>query len=213
MKKFFGLLAVMVFLGLTPGLVAARNKPTQPVNASAGEDKTPPSYDMKGQALVDLQILHKRMVELAQAIPADKYTWRPEAGTRSVSEVFLHITAANHNIPALMTGVTADETFKAKGFETSTTDKAKIIDELDKSFAYAEAAVQAMTNADFARPEKKLGPDANSGDVIYILVTHNHEHFGQSIAYARMNGITPPWTAEAEKKAKEAKSSDSQKQD
>ena len=211
MKKFFGFLTAMVFLGLTPGLVAARNKPAQPVNVSASEDKTPPSYDMKAQALVDLQTLHKRMVELAQAIPADKYTWRPEAGTRSVSEVFLHVTAANHNIPALMASVAADEAFKAKGFETSTTDKAKIIDELDKSFAYAEAAIQAMTNADFARPEKKLGPDANSGDVIYILVTHNHEHFGQSIAYARMNGITPPWTAEAEKKAKEAKSGDSQK--
>jgi uncharacterized damage-inducible protein DinB len=212
MKKFLGLLAMMVLLGLTPGLSAARNKPTQPANPSASEDKTPPSYDMKAQALVDLQVLHKRMVELAQAIPADKYTWRPEAGTRSISEVFLHVTATNHNIPALMASVTADETFKARGFETSTTDKEKIVDELDKSFAYAEAAIQAMANADFARPEKKLGPDANSGDVIYILVTDNHEHFGQSIAYARMNGITPPWTAEAEKKAKEAKNGDAPKQ-
>jgi len=211
MKKLFGLLAAIFLLNLSPGLTAARNNLAQPANPSASDDNTPPSYDMKGQALVDLQDLHKKMVALAQAIPADKYTWRPEAGTRSISEVFLHITAANHNIPAMMTGVTADETFKAKGFESSTTDKAKIIEELDKSFAYAEASVQAMTNADFARPEKKLGPDANSGDVIYILVTHNHEHLGQSIAYARMNGITPPWTAEAEKKAKEAKNSGAQK--
>lgn len=213
MKKSFGLLALVVLLlSLPPGFAAAPNQPTPPVSPAAGEDKTPPSYDMKAQALFDLQDLHKRMVALAQAIPADKYTWRPEVGSRSVSEVFLHVTAANHNIPSLMTGVTADETFKAKGFETSTTDKAKIVDELDKSFAYAEAAVQAMTNADFARPEKKLGPEANSGDVVYILVTHNHEHFGQSIAYARMNGITPPWTVEAEKKAKEAKNGDAPKE-
>ena len=57
-----------------------------------------------------------------------------------------------------------------------------------------------MSNADFAKAEKKLGPDANDGDVVYILVTHNHEHLGQSIAYARVNGITPPWTEEAQKK-------------
>jgi len=212
MKKSFGWLAVIALLSLHPGFAAARNKPTQTVPPATGEDKTPPSYDMKAQALVDLQDLHKRMVALAQAIPADKYSWRPEAGSRSVSEVFLHVTAANHNIPTMMTGVTGDESFKAKGFETSTTDKAKIVEELDKSFAFAEAAVGAMSNADFARPEKKLGPDANSGDVVYILVTHNHEHFGQSIAYARMNGITPPWTAEAEKKAKEAKNGDTHKE-
>jgi len=61
-----------------------------------------------------------------------------------------------------------------------------------------------MSNADFAKAEKKLGPDANDGDVVYILVTHNHEHLGQSIAYARVNGITPPWTEEAQKKEKPA---------
>ena len=74
--------------------------------AAASDDKTPPSYDMKAQALFDLQDLQKKYVELAQAIPADKYTWRPEAGTRSVSELFLHVSAANYNIPTLMAGTT-----------------------------------------------------------------------------------------------------------
>jgi len=101
----------------------------------------------------------------------------------------------------MMTGTAAAPGYKKDGFETSTTDKAKIIDQLNQSFTFAIASVQKMTNADFAKAEKKLGPDANDGDVVYILVTHNHEHLGQSIAYARMNGITPPWTEEAEKKA------------
>ena len=200
-KSSLGLLAVCFFFP-----VFAKASPVQtpqPVNAS--EDKTPPSYDMKAQALFDLQDMHKKMVELANAIPAEKYTWRPETGTRSISELFLHVSAANHNIMGLMASITPEPAFRADGFETSTTDKAKIIQQLDQSFAYAEASVQAMANADFARPEKKLGPDANSGDVIYILVTHNHEHFGQSIAYARMNGVTPPWTLEAQKKAAAAK--------
>ena len=201
MKK--SLLGFLAFCLLLPVLANASPRQSQPTGA--GEDKTPPSYDMKAQALFDLQDIHKKMVALATAIPAEKYTWRPEAGTRSISELFLHVTAANHNVVGLMATTTPEPAFRADGFETSTTDKARIISQLDQSFAYAEASVKAMSNADFARPEKKLGPDANSGDVIYILVTHNHEHFGQSIAYARMNGVTPPWTLEAQKKAAAAK--------
>lgn len=200
-KSLLGFFALYLLL---PVLANASPKQTQ-LATSPGEDKTPPSYDMKGQALFDLQDIHKKMVALATAIPAEKYTWRPEAGTRSISELFLHVTAANHNVMGLMASTTPEPAFRADGFETSTTDKARIISQLDQSFEYAEASVKAMTNADFARPEKKLGPDANSGDVIYILVTHNHEHFGQSIAYARMNGVTPPWTLEAQKKAAAAK--------
>ncbi len=166
----------------------------------ASQDKTPPSYDMKAQAIVDLQGLQKKYTELAESIPADKYTWRPEPGARSVSELFLHVASANYGIPTMMTGTAPAPDFQREGFEKSTTDKAKIIEQLNKSFAYALATVQKMSNADFAKAEKKLGPDANDGDVIYLLVTHNHEHLGQSIAYARMNGITPPWTVEAQKK-------------
>lgn len=210
MKKPFLLLTAVLLL--TPVFVKAAPG-TRPQQSAASADKTAPSYDMKAQALLDLQSVHKRMVELAEAIPAEKYTWRPEAGVRSIAEVFLHLTAANHNIMALMTGVTEMPEFKVKGFESSTTDKAKIVPLLDQSFTFVETAIQGMTNADFARPEKKLGPEANSGDVVYLEVTHVHEHFGQSIAYARVNGVTPPWTLEAEKKAKAAKDGGAPKQD
>jgi uncharacterized damage-inducible protein DinB len=213
MKKSLLLTSVLVLLFATAGNAYPRNPAPPSVPTPAAEDKTPPSYDMKPQALLDLQDLHKKMVSLATAIPTDKYTWRPEAGVRSVSELFLHVTAANFNITSQMTGVAPVPAYKVDGFESSTTDKARIIEQLDKSYAFAEAALQGMTNADFARPEKKLGPDANSGDVIYLLVVHNHEHFGQSIAYARLNGITPPWTEEAQRKAKAAKEAAAPKKD
>jgi uncharacterized damage-inducible protein DinB len=166
----------------------------------APADKSTPSYDMKAQAALDLQQLQDKFVSLAQAIPADKYTWRPSEGVRSISEMFLHVSGANYGIPTMVTGMAPAPGYQKDGFEKSTTDKAKIIEQLNKSFAYAIAAVQSMSNSDFARPEKKLGPEANSGDVVYLLVTHAHEHLGQAIADARMNGIVPPWTAEAMKK-------------
>jgi uncharacterized damage-inducible protein DinB len=177
---------------LAAGDCAARPAP--------GVDKTAPSYDMKAQSALDLEVLQKKIVSLAEAIPADKYAWRPEPGVRSISELFLHIAAANYNFPTMMTGVAPAAGFEGKGFEKSTTDKAKVIEQLNKSFAYALAAVNNMSNADFAKPETKLGPDANDGDVIYLMVMHMHEHLGQSIAYARMNGVMPPWTAETLKK-------------
>jgi len=213
MKNSLLLLSALVLLLAPRGIANSPSQTSQSVAIASADDKTPPSYDMKPQALLDLQDIHKKMVGLATAIPADKYTWRPEPGTRSVSELFLHVTAANFNITSMMTGVTPVPAYKVDGFESSTTDKARIIEQLDKSYAFAEAALQSMTNADFARPEKKLGPEANSGDVIYLLVVHNHEHFGQSMAYARINGITPPWTLEAQKKAAAAKDTAAPKKD
>jgi uncharacterized damage-inducible protein DinB len=192
---FFTAVICVALMATVPGGLRA-----QGTMQSAPADKTAPSYDMKGQAIVDLQQLQGKYVALADAIPADKYSWRPAPDARSVGELFLHVTAANHNIPTMMAGTTAPEQFKKDGYEKSIADKGKIVDALKESFAAAIADVQAMSNADFAKAEKKLGPDANDGDVIYILVTHAHEHLGQAIAYARSNGVVPPWTAAAMKK-------------
>jgi uncharacterized damage-inducible protein DinB len=170
---------------------------------SPAQDKTPPSYDMKAQAILDLQQLQQKFTTLAEAIPQEKYSWRPAEGVRSINELFLHVAAAGFNFPT-MKGTPPAPNFTAKGFEKSTTDKAKVVEWLNKSFTYAIASVQSMTNAEFAAALPKLGPDANQGDVIYLMVVHAHEHLGQSIAYSRSVGVIPPWTAEALKKNSKA---------
>ena len=164
--------------------------------AAQPEDKTPPSYDMKAQSLQDLDDMHKKFVSLAEAIPAEKFTWRPGDGVRSVSEAFLHVADMNFRMPMAI-GATPAPGYKKEGYEKSTTDKAKVIAQLNQSFDYVHAYVDAMTNADFAKPELKFGPQANAGDIIYIIIADDHEHLGQSVAYARVNGIVPPWTADA----------------
>jgi uncharacterized damage-inducible protein DinB len=204
-KLLMSATALALLLGASASRSFAFSGPaSQSAPAAQAKDTTPPSYDMKPQALLDLDGMHKKFVDLAAAVPAEKYGWRPAEGVRSIGEVFLHIANANYNIPNLM-GTPLPAGFDPKTFEKSTTDKAQIIDALNKSFASAHNAIEAMSNADFNKPLPKLGPDANYGDVIYILVTHAHEHLGQSIAYARVNGIVPPWTAEAEAAAKAKK--------
>jgi hypothetical protein len=163
-------------------------------------DHTAPSYDMKAQALLDLGRVQTKMVDLANAIPADKLTWRPTPDSRSFAEVFLHVAGERYQILALG-GAVVPTTFDGKTFEKSTTDKAQIVADLNQTWDFAQKTINAMSNADFAKLIPKLGPQANAGDVVYILVADAYEHLGQLVAYARENGIVPPWTVEAQKAA------------
>ena len=167
-------------------------------------DHTAPSYDMKAQSLLDLEGVQKKFVALANTVPADKLTWRPTADSRSFAEVFLHVAGERYGILGMM-GVERPAGFDGQALEKSTTDRAQIVAELNKSWEFAQKAINSMSNADFAKLLPKLGPQANAGDVVYILVGDAHEHLGQAVAYARENGIVPPWTAEAKKKAAEKK--------
>jgi uncharacterized damage-inducible protein DinB len=200
MKKMC--LAVLVLaMGLSLGTIRAS---AQSSDGAAMADHTAPSYDMKGQALVDLQGVQKKFVDLANALPADKLTWRPSPDSRSFAEVFLHVAGERYGIMSLM-GATPPAGFDGKTFEKSTTDRAQIVEELNKSWEFAQKAINGMSNADFAKLLPKLGPQANAGDVVYILVADAHEHLGQSVAYAREIGVVPPWTVQAQKQAAEKK--------
>lgn len=174
---------------------------TAPALAS---DASAPSYDMKAQALLDLERVQKKFVDLANAMPADKFGWKPSDETRSFAEVLMHVAAERYQILALM-GATPPADFNGKTFEKSTTDKTQVIAELGRTWAFAKETISGMSNADFAKLLPKLGPQANAGDVVYILVADAHEHLGQAITYARVNGVVPPWTVEARKKAADKK--------
>ncbi len=189
--------SMLVFGSLCVGAIGVS---AQTADTAAAADHTAPSYDMKAQSLADLGVVQKKMVDLANAIPADKLTWRPSADSRSFAEVFLHVAGERYQILALG-GAVPPADFNGKTYEKSTTDKARIVAELNRTWEFAQKTINGMSNADFAKLLPKLGPQANAGDVVYILVADAHEHLGQLVAYARENAIVPPWTAEAQKKA------------
>jgi len=180
-------------------------------SAQPADDTTAPSYDMKGQALVDLDAVQKKFIQLASAVPDDKLTWRPSPDARSFAEVFLHVAGERYGILHLM-GADTPAGLDLKNFDKSTTDRAKILEDLNNSWDFTQKTIQAMPNAEFAKLLPKLGPQANAGDVVYILVADAHEHLGQAIAYARENGIVPPWTVAAQKKAAEKKGTEGKEQ-
>src|ERR1700687_4924383 len=98
MNKMF--LAVLFLLaGLRVGSSGAL---AQNSDAAGSADHTAPSYDMKTQSLADLQGVQKKFADLANALPADKLTWRPSADSRSFAEVFLHVAGERYGILSLM---------------------------------------------------------------------------------------------------------------
>src|SRR5215471_21251556 len=151
-------LSILVFSTLGAVAVAAPR-------ADDAVDHSAPSYDMKAQALLDLQSMQKKFVDLANSLPADKLTWRPSADSRSFAEVFLHVAGERYQILALM-GASTPDGFEAKAFEKLTTDKAQIIAELNRTWEFTQTTINRMSNADFAKPLPKLGPQANAGDVV-----------------------------------------------
>jgi uncharacterized damage-inducible protein DinB len=169
------------------------------VAVRAQTDTTPPSYDLKAQALLDLERVNKKCVDLAQALPADKLTWRPSPDTRSFAEVLMHVAGERYGFLSML-GATPPADFKAGQFDKSSTDRARIVEALNQSWDFTSKTINGMSNADFAKLQPKLGPQANEGDVVYLLVADAHEHLGQLVAYSRQNGIVPPWTVEQQKK-------------
>jgi hypothetical protein len=200
MNKPFLLFLLTLSLVSTASIKAS----AQSQDAAGGADHTAPSYDMKAQSLVDLERVQKKFVDLLNVVPADKMTWRPSPDSRSFAELFLHVAGERYGILSLM-GAEKPAGFDGKTFQKSTTDKTQILAELNRTWEFAQKAINGMTNADFAKLIPKLGPQANAGDVVYILVGDAHEHLGQAVAYARMNSIVPPWTVEAQKQAAQKK--------
>lgn len=150
-------------------------------------------------------------MRLAEAIPADKYTWRPSADVRSVAEVFLHVSAANYNLYKLV-GTPPPDGFNVNGFDKSTSDKAKVIATLKDSFAHARKAITSMPDANLEKSLDWFGGKNTQRGILLFIVRHAAEHLGQSIAYARFIGVVPPWTADMQKKQPDKKESAKDKQ-
>jgi uncharacterized damage-inducible protein DinB len=135
----------------------------------------------------------RQLVALAEAIPAEKYSWRPAAGVRSTGEVFMHIAGTNYFILKRM-GQKVPAEFDSVDAEKVATDKAKVIDWLKRSLDAVREAHAAATPADLKKTAKFFDRDATDEGLYLRLLVHANEHMGQLVAYARMNGVVPPWS-------------------
>jgi uncharacterized damage-inducible protein DinB len=145
-----------------------------------------------------LDATEKKIVSLEEAVPQDKLTWRPAPGVRSISEVYLHLAYGNYSLLKIATGKEppADAGFdpNAPKWEAKTTDKAAIKKILEKSFDNIRTVVKGLSDADLEKKVSFFGTEMTARQALMVLLNHQHEHLGQSIAYARMNKVVPPWS-------------------
>lgn len=163
--------------------------------AARGSTARPASTAKTGfraEFFANLDEVADKIVTLADSTPAEKYGWRPAGDIRSISEVYMHIAGGNY---FLATYLGAKAPARNGDPEKTVTAKADVLVELRKSFRHIRAVVEKMPNADLEKQVKMFGPTATSyRGVLITALNHLHEHLGQSIAYARMNGVAPPWS-------------------
>ncbi|GAA5523299.1 DinB family protein [Aliifodinibius salicampi] len=134
-----------------------------------------------------------RVLSLAKAMPAEKYSWRPEEGVSSVEEVYTHIARYNFYYPENSLGIPAPEDIDVENIE-SITGKEEVVAILERSIEYVKEIVRKMDESKLKQETELYGRTVNGQAVLMQLITHKSEHVGQSIAYARMNGVVPPWS-------------------
>lgn len=131
--------------------------------------------------------LSDKFSDLARVM-AGKYEWKPGEGVRSVGDVFNLIVRENGILAATLTGATSG----AKPAPIN--DPEKLQEALKTSYANLQQTIAGFSDADLKAPVKLFGKDFTREGAIRYLFADQHEHLGQSIAYARSNGIVPPWS-------------------
>ena len=156
------------------------------------------ALEVRKRFVTDLDTLQSKFLALAEAFPADKYSWRPGAGVRSVGEAFMHV-ASEYYVFAPMAYGAAPSPVVGRGREAfktfeGTATKETAIKHLKEGFAYTKQALTGLDAAQITGTKKLFGQDLTIVETSFIMSGDLHEHLGQLIAYARMNGIKPPWS-------------------
>jgi hypothetical protein len=135
----------------------------------------------------DAGTLSDKFAGLARVMTG-KYDWKPGQGVRSAGDVFNLIVMENKMLAALLTGAAPP----ARG--TPITDPAQMQEALTSSYAALKTALAALSDTDLGATVKIFGMDSTKQGAAMMLLGDQHEHLGQSIAYARSNGVVPPWS-------------------
>ena len=134
-----------------------------------------------------------KLVALAEAMPAESFSWQPMEGVATVAAAYMHIAAYNYLLPRNI-GIAPPTGVDYPNFERAVTEKDQVLEVLKTSLDHVRQAVGGMSDADLSAPANLYGREMAAWGVLFRLVAHMNEHLGQQIAYARMNRVVPPWS-------------------
>lgn len=153
---------------------------------------SPDTLVFVGDYLGQLDFIEGRLLDLAGAMPQDRMAWEPADGVRNTAEVYLHVAEANYFLASKM-GADVPKTERG-AIEKSTTDKEKVAETLKESFTVIKDAAGNLTEEDLNKIIETPFGNMPLRNLMISLLNHMHEHLGQGIVYARISGVTPPWS-------------------
>ena len=179
-------------------------------SAVRGQDESPakpqivvtPTAGFRAGFLGELAYCEQRYLTLAEAMPAEKYSWRPAEGMRSVGGLFAHVVIDNYTavetldqeLPAPPAGLHA--TFQPETILALAEDKAKLLEELKRSFAHLRTRILKMGDADGDKSQRMMNRQTTLRGALLMV----DRHLGQAVSYARITGLVPPWKQELQQK-------------
>src|ERR1700758_2870557 len=195
--SLFRVATLLVMCGIA---LSAVGKSGTPQN-SATKEAAPPDDIPKSIAESvsgTLQFAEGNFIGLAEAMLEDKYSYNPTAGkfegVRSFGEQVKHVACAQFAFFNEFEGKKPPEDCEKGGHDPAKT-KAELIKYLKDSFDYSNRVLTMLTaNNALDRVEGRYaGPNTKLG-ISVIAVWHITDHYGQLVAYLRLNGIVPPVT-------------------
>ena len=136
----------------------------------------------------DAGTLSDKFTALARVM-SGKYDWKPGPGVRSVSDVFNLIVKENGMLAGVLSG-----TANTGAPPAPITDPDKLQEALKASYVDLQKTITGLSENDLQAPVKLFGRDMTKQAALMLILFDQHEHLGQSIAYARTNGVVPPWS-------------------
>ncbi|MBV8514405.1 MAG: DinB family protein [Acidobacteria bacterium] len=136
----------------------------------------------------DAGTLSDKFTGLARVM-SGKYDWKPGQGVRSIGDVFKLIVTENGILVGVLSG-----TPKTGAQPAPITDPEKLQEALKASYVNLQKAITGLSDNDLQTPVKLFGRELTKQGAVMLILEDQHEHLGQSIAYARSNGVVPPWS-------------------
>ncbi|MBI4444106.1 MAG: DinB family protein [Acidobacteria bacterium] len=132
-----------------------------------------------------------QITTIAQAVPEDKYDYKPTPEVRSFRELLLHIVGEQYTFMGFVAGEKNDNSRFA-----SMKTRAEFLKALSESYDYGAKVLAGMTDQKLLETVPFMG--GQQAARLFVVISNlkdNHEHYGNLVTYLRLNGIVPPRTA------------------
>jgi uncharacterized damage-inducible protein DinB len=180
-----------LLFGLSTGLAACSGAEAPPQAAAVAAQSASPQSDVLRDLVNDWQMQKDAMTKIADAMPEGKFGYKSTPAQRSYGEQVMHAALINVELLKLLGGKAAAPMFTADSVKT----KADILKALAESFDYGTALLKEQTEQTIGQsiPDSPswLGP-ATRARIVWTLLAHSMDVYGQMVVYLRLNGIVPP---------------------